>query len=445
MRRVRIPLLFSLLWLAAPLPAAAQSISATLQDRVDGKLERFYAARQFAPLWLTANGSSPAADTFINLLETADLDGLKPSSYRPQELRRALGEARNGDTRARAEAELKLSKTFARYVADMRRASRPRMTYVDPALKPRKLPAGTVLTAAALARGLPDYVKTLGWMNPLYRQQRALLADARASGSAPETLARIRANLDRARELPSAWTHHIVVDAASGRLFYYQAGRQEGTMRVVVGKPASPTPMLAGKLRYAILNPYWNVPVDLAQHSVAPKILSGRTLASMRMEALSDWSANAQPINPATIDWQSVASGKTELRLRQLPGGDNAMGRIKFMFPNDYGIYLHDTPEKALMKEDNRHFSNGCIRLEDAPRLGKWLFDGKAPKHPKTPEQIAPLPYPVPVYLTYLTTAPSPSGVKFAEDVYGLDRQVNGGGRRGRGAPTFRLLGGEQQ
>jgi L,D-transpeptidase YcbB len=177
-------------------------------------------------------------------------------------------------------------------------------------------------------------------------------------------------------------------------------------------------------LRYAILNPYWNVPVDLAQKSVAPKILAGRTLASMRMEALSDWSATPQKLEPAAINWPAVASGATELRLRQLPGGDNAMGRVKFMFPNEFGIYLHDTPDKALLKLDDRHLSNGCIRLEDAARLGKWLFGGQAITMPKTPEQIAALPLPVPVYLTYLTTSGTDSGITLATDVYGLDGRV---------------------
>lgn len=428
MRHVRIPLLLCLTLLAAAPQTAfadAPAITAQIEDRAGGKLKRFYAARQFSPLWLADKGTSPAGDALIALLETADLDGLKPSAYRPDDLRRTLADARTGDARARAEAELKLSKAFTRYVADMRRASKLRMIYADPALKARKRTPEAILTSAALPRAFTDYVTTLGWMSPHYRQQRALLAQAQASGASETTLRIIRANRDRARELPSAWTHHIVVDAASGRLWYYQAGRVEGTMRVVVGKPASPTPMLAGMLRYAILNPYWNVPVDLAQHSIAPKVLGGKSLAAMRMQALSDWSANAQPLDPTQINWPAVASGATELRLRQLPGGDNAMGRVKFMFPNDMGIYLHDTPDKALMKENSRHFSNGCIRLEDAARLGKWLFGGQAMKIPKAPEQIAPLPHPVPVYLTYLTSGTSAGGVKFAEDVYGLDIRRN--------------------
>lgn len=424
MRRVRIPLCLLLAAIAiAPVPvraqrAAVQDIAIELRNHTGGKLKRFYAARNFAPLWTASGRVNPVANMLLEDLASADLDGLKPS--RIDDLRDMIARSRSGDPRALADAERALSKAFTRYVSDVRRASKPQMVFADPALKPRKLAPETILTAAALARSLDDYVAGMGWMNPHYAQQRALLARAIASRAPPETIDRIRLNRDRARILPSAWTHHIVVDAASGRLWYYQAGRQEGTMRVVVGKPATPTPMLAGMMRYAILNPYWNVPVDLARTNVAPKILAGKTLASLRMEALSDWSANPQKLDPKSIDWHAVSSGTTELRLRQLPGIENSMGKVKFMFPNELGIYLHDTPEKALLKEDNRHFSNGCIRLEDAQRLGRWLFGGSIPAS-KSPETIAPLPYPVPVYVTYLTTAAGKDGSLQVTDVYGRD------------------------
>jgi murein L,D-transpeptidase YcbB/YkuD len=117
-----------------------------------------------------------------------------------------------------------------------------------------------------------------------------------------------------------------------------------------------------------------------------------------------------------------VADGRQELRLRQLPGGANSMGRVKFMFPNDLGIYLHDTPDRALFAHDDRHFSNGCIRLEDAAALGKWLLGRSIRSAGRAPEQAVPLAVPVPVYLTYLTAIDGESGVAFRDDVYGRDQ-----------------------
>lgn len=228
-------------------------------------------------------------------------------------------------------------------------------------------------------------------------------------------------NLERARLLPGPWTRHVVVDAASARLWYYSNGALDGTMKVVAGTKETQTPLMAGMIRYATLNPYWNIPPDLVQRNVAPKILRGASLKSLNYEALTDWSADAAPLPQSAVDWDAVAAGRRELRVRQLPGAGNAMGRVKFMFPNDLGIYLHDTPQRGLFAQPDRHFSNGCVRLEDAQRLGRWFF-GKLPEADgKTPEQHQPLPQPVPVFLTYLTAVPTAQGVQFLPDVYGRD------------------------
>jgi murein L,D-transpeptidase YcbB/YkuD len=228
-------------------------------------------------------------------------------------------------------------------------------------------------------------------------------------------------NLERARLLPGPWVRHVVVDAASARLWYYSGGAVDGTMKVVVGAKESQTPMMAGMVRYATLNPYWNIPPDLVERKVAPKVLGGASLRKMNYEALSDWSANPTQIDQSTIDWQAVAAGREELRVRQLPGGDNAMGRVKFMFPNDLGIYLHDTPARDLFAKPARQFSNGCVRLEDAQRLGRWLFGKALTSGSDAPERYVPLPQPVPVYLTYLTAMPTADGVAFLPDVYARD------------------------
>lgn len=411
---------------AAPqIDLAAQSVAVEIRVQASGKLKRFYASRNYWPLWAASGRIGPEADALLAFLASADLDGLRPSSYRPDELRETLAAARAGNPAALARAELRLSSAFARYVVDLRRRPKVGMTYADPRLKPRKPKPETVLRAAALPPSFGDYVAGMGWMNPHYLRIRSLLARAREQGAANEVLERLRLNLERTRALPGPWTHHIVVDAASGQLWYYQAGRQAGTMRVVVGAAKTQTPMLAGTLQYAILNPYWNVPTYLARDSIARKILSGRTLASMNMEVLSDWSATPARLDPATVDWNAVASGAREIRLRQLPGTANSMGKVKFLFPNDDGIFLHDTPDTDLFAKPSRHFSNGCIRLEDAARLGRWLLGGPVRTTSRQPEQPVALPVPVPVYLTYLTATENRRGVEFLEDVYGRDR-LNG-------------------
>lgn len=435
MRRCRIPLGLILAIGAANAPAVAappvpeanavarpgaDAVALAIRDKAGGSLKRFYAERGFRPLWAPNGKIGRTADALIGFLRSAQLDGLKPSSYDVDDLREAIAEARGGDPVLVARAELALSDAFARYVRDQRKGG-VKMIYADRSLKPKKPKVEAVLRAAAFPKSFDDYVTSMGWMSQLYVRVRDLAARAEKQGASEEVMARLQLNLDRARLLPGPWTHHVVVDASSGRLWYYGAGKQAGTMRVVVGAQETQTPMLVGTLQWAILNPYWNVPTYLARNSIAPKVLAGRSLASLRMEALTDWSPSAQKLPAAMIDWPAVASGDQEIRLRELPGGANSMGRVKFLFPNEEGIYLHDTPERDLLAKEDRHFSNGCIRLENAAELGRWLLQKPIRTASKQPEQAVPLPAPVPVYLTYITAAATDSGVTFRKDVYGRD------------------------
>ena len=237
--------------------------------------------------------------------------------------------------------------------------------------------------------------------------------------------AQIRLNMERARILPvDPGRRYILVDAAGARLWLYENGRVRDTMKVIVGKPAQPTPMLAGLMHYAIVNPYWNIPPDLTRDKVAPEVLRKgvRYLKAMRYEVLSDWTDAARVVDPKTIDWASVAAGGQEVRVRQLPGKNNSMGKVKFVLPNDMGIYLHDTPDKALFEAADRHLSAGCVRVEDAQRLARWLYGKPLAAPSSAPEQRVELPEPVPVYITYLTAAPTAGGIVFRSDPYGRDR-----------------------
>jgi murein L,D-transpeptidase YcbB/YkuD len=232
-------------------------------------------------------------------------------------------------------------------------------------------------------------------------------------------------NLDRARRLPAATERerYILVDVGAAQLYLFEDGKVKDSMRVIVGKAASPTPMMAALMRYASVNPYWNVPPDLVQTSIAPQVLA-KGLAHVeaeRLEILSGWEDDAARVDPASIDWSAVAEGKIELRVRQLPGRANSMGDIKFMMPNDFGIYLHDTPDKWHFQKDDRWLSNGCVRVEDAKRLAKWVF-GNVPKgaDPLVEEDVQ-IERPVPVYITYLTATASADSVTFRKDPYQRD------------------------
>ena len=235
-------------------------------------------------------------------------------------------------------------------------------------------------------------------------------------------------NMERARRLPAPGTgdRYIVVDAGIARLTMYENGEATGSMKVVVGAAKSQTPMMATQLRYAAVNPYWNVPPDLVAKLIAPKVVAqGRTyLLDRRYQVLSDFTEEAVPVEPEAIDWSEVAAGHHEQRVRQLPGGANSMGRIKFLMPNKFGIYLHDTPNKALFDKDDRWVSNGCVRLEDADALAKWVFGAFPAASDPDREERVDVAKPIPVYMTYLTAAATADGVQFRADPYDRDAPV---------------------
>ena len=410
---------------AARAPASSPLLEREIADRADD-LRPFYAARSYRPLWIGANGRvEPAVDLLLARLESAEFDGLDNRtlrSLRTKSVRKALNRAiraRDADDVARAEVEL--SELFARYARAMRGAHHADMIYESRALAPMVPTATAVLQQAAEAESLDAHLREMGWMHPLY----APLRDAMDTRNFNEVQRRqIWENLDRVRALPATPAErYVLVDAASARLWLYEDGKPVDSMRVVVGTPETQTPMMAGFLRHAIVNPYWNVPPDLVQRNIATNVLD-RGLGYLKdrgYEVLSDWSDKPAKLDPKTIDWAAVAAGTRQVRVRQKPGGHNFMGDVKFEFPNDQGIYLHDTPDRHLLKEEDRQLSNGCVRLEDAGRFGRWLLGKPLPRAGKTPEQRIDLPELVPVYITYLTALPTERGIAFHDDVYGLD------------------------
>jgi len=237
---------------------------------------------------------------------------------------------------------------------------------------------------------------------------------------------RIAINMERAYRLPPTRTfnRYVVVDSGAAETYLFDRDRVADRMRVVVGSAKTKTPMMAVIMRTAKVNPYWNVPPELIR-SLTAKRANEQGLSYFKdfhYEVLSDWTANARVVDPKTVNWKAIASGKREptILVRQLPGPWNSMGEMKFEMPNDYGIYLHDTPHKELFAQDDRWLSNGCVRLQDYRRFASWVF-GNVPQATSQYEQRFELPRPVPIYMTYLTVAPNANGVIFRPDPYGLD------------------------
>jgi murein L,D-transpeptidase YcbB/YkuD len=195
----------------------------------------------------------------------------------------------------------------------------------------------------------------------------------------------------------------VLVDANSARLYMIQDGRVQDSMKVIVGKPETPTPELKDAIIYETLNPYWHVTPDLAKTIIAPRVLKdGDTYLNQQgYEVVSAFAQDARVIPADSVDWKAVAAGNAQILVRQKPGPANSLGHFKFDLPNGDGIYLHDTPKKELFAQDKRDLSHGCVRLEDAQKLAKWLL-GKDPPAAPDPEEVIALPRPVPITISYL-------------------------------------------
>ncbi len=419
----------SLLLSVAPLSVAhAESRAAppaqSPQVRIYDSVNDFYRLRNGAPLWLSPKAGD-SAEQLISLLSTSSIDGLSPDSFRVAALQQALEAARSGNPKDVQAADRMLSEAFVAYVSGLDHDPGLGILYVDAALKPRPPSPFAILLSAANAPSTASYVRDMGWMNPIYGELRRAIANHQYTSDHERQL--LTVNLERARVLPAGKQRYILVNAAQQRLYTYENGKQVDSMVVVVGKPIYPTPMITAYVRFAALNPYWYVPPDLAAERIAPKVLRQglKYLDDLGYEVLSDWAPDAQIIDPKTIDWKAVAAGKKEVLMRQKPGPHNSMGRIKFMFPNEAGVYLHDNPERELFEQAARLYSGGCVRLEDAWRLSRWLFNGRELTWEGAgTEEPVPLPQLVPVYITYLTAMPSEDGssIAYFDDVYGRDK-----------------------
>src|SRR5947209_4600236 len=413
-----------LVGIATPTALSLTSIPAAAQAVDGGEIAAFYRARGGAPLWFSPR-SGAAAQQLVQLLATAQADNLNPRRYDARGVERAVQDAYRGAPGAMQRAEAMLSAAFVAYARDQKHDPRIGIIYVDPELRPAPPSAAQLLNDAARAPSLSDYVAQIGWMNPIYSQLRQAIASRLYRSEAERRL--LTANLERARALPSGNQRYVIVNPPAARLYMYENGQVVDSMRVVAGRPdpIAQTPMMNAFIRYIALNPYWNSPPDITARKLAPTILKeGRAYFTKRgYDVVDQFGENAHVLNSMSVDWHAVAAGRVKVNLRQRPGPANSMGKMKFMFPNAQGIWLHDTPEREKIEDAARLQSNGCVRLEDAARFERWLFNGRPPS-PKgaRPEQKVDLPQPVPIYITYLTAVPSGSSIVYFDDFYGKDR-----------------------
>jgi murein L,D-transpeptidase YcbB/YkuD len=254
--------------------------------------------------------------------------------------------------------------------------------------------------------------------------------------SIDKRIRQIELNLERWRWLPHDLGHRrIVVNTADFSLRVVEEDADILKMRVVVGRPARRTPVFSSQMSYMVFNPYWNVPHTIAVEDILPKLVSDVDyLARQNIRVFTDWTESAGEINPQTMNWTRYDETYFPFRLRQEPGPNNALGRIKFIFPNRFAVYLHDTPQRSLFNFTQRDFSSGCIRLENAQALAAYLLNGQSSGRPETlasilnrgTRRVVRIPNPIPVHLIYMTAwVDHDNRLQFRNDIYHRDRDLN--------------------
>ena len=395
----------------------------------------FYSRRQDAPAWMM-EGQEQRADAAVTILGRAHEHGLDPADYDEQEIVRLRSLTMSEDApekgteqraQALAEADVRLTSALLMLGRDVA-IGRTKPERIDPRWKAqRPVPDLVGSLAAAIDNGLSTWLDTI---KPKHAQYAAL-QKALTDPAMTQHTAQIALNLERWRWMPDDLDgRYIIVNIPSYHLEARDAAQPTLQMKVVVGTPEHKTPIFSDMMTTTVFSPYWNVPDSIVEGETAPAAARDPGfLQRNNIEILRLSKSGATLVDPSSVNWDDPEELKV-LAFRQKPGAKNALGHVKFLFPNPYDIYLHDTPADALFARPGRAFSHGCVRVEQPEALAKWvLMDApgwtdekiREAMHAGDEEHVK-LKRAIPVHIVYFTAWADDAGsVRLVSDVYGYD------------------------
>jgi murein L,D-transpeptidase YcbB/YkuD len=246
-----------------------------------------------------------------------------------------------------------------------------------------------------------------------------------------ERIFQMMINLERMRWVPKEMpANYLIVNIPAYKLYVFEDNKLNFNMKVVVGKSATATTVFSSNLTTIVFSPYWNLPQSIIVKELLPELKKDpHYLRKKNMEVVK----NNKVINSANINWKQYSKG-VPFVIREKPGVSNSLGLIKFLFPNNYDIYMHDTPTKSSFEKETRAFSHGCIRLAEPLKLASYLLKNDSTittakmlkwMHTGVEKYVAVKP-PLPVFIVYFTSWVSQNGqLNFRNDVYGLDKKLS--------------------
>ncbi len=255
-------------------------------------------------------------------------------------------------------------------------------------------------------------------------------------GSSDEKMHKIRLNIERTKLMPQThWDTYIEVNVPEFTLRFYEGGHVSMQFPIIVGKPAWQTPIFSSTMKYVVLNPTWTMTENIIRETITKHLLKDPGyLKRHNMKVYKGYEPDTPAINPRTINWKQYAGkdNKTPIPYRIVQGSSkkNALGTVKFMFPNRFSVYMHDTQAKSLFKRESRAFSHGCMRLSQPKELLKKVAAGYAATSLETIEKhqqshkisYVKLKRFIPVHIVYQTAYVAGGSVKFFPDIYGFDK-----------------------
>jgi murein L,D-transpeptidase YcbB/YkuD len=430
----------------------AQTVQQILSDKpianaspaVWKDVRRFYDRSSGAAVWVNHRGATKRGLQALEVLRSAPGHGLQSQAYRADDLKRSAEAVRQTNSREAerthqiAELEVGLTAallTIARDVA-LGRAD----GLQTPGWKPLRTPPDFVDSLDAARQGqLASWLDSIRPQHPEYLALQKALAELRSEreqkASSPEIDARIRQvelNLNRWRLLPDdLGERHFIVNIPQFHLVARESGKQMLDMRVVVGRPGDNTPIFSDQMESVVFSPYWNIPERIAQTETAPAVMRDSDyLARQNIEVLRASARGLERIDADEVDWEDPIALK-KVVLRQQPGPGNALGSVKFLFPNSFDVYMHDTPADRLFARPSRAFSHGCVRVAEPEALARyvlrdqpeWDAENISVAMGSGTERHVKLNRKIPVHIVYFTAWVDEQGrLQSAPDIYKYDR-----------------------